>query len=259
MHALAVKIVFATSAALLGGAGIAYALDTSAAPRSDLSGATVNNSTANATTVVAGNERSGQPLELVGVQLFEMKTPFETKLPEFPDLPTRADNDRPATQVLPALPNKPRSLPVKVAIASLGLDAPVISVGLQPNRSMEIPGAREAGWYKHGALPGAVTGSAVLAGHVDHAGSPGVFLKLRTLNIGAEVVVTDDLGQMHRYVVSERFQVSKKDLPIAELFRTDGPPVLTLITCGGVFRKSNRSYSDNIVLRATLSSEPTPT
>ena len=45
-------------------------------------------------------------------------------------------------------------------------------------------------------------------------------------------------------------QVEKGELPAAELFRTTGDPVLTLVTCGGSFSKSRRSYADNIVIRA---------
>jgi hypothetical protein len=51
-------------------------------------------------------------------------------------------------------------------------------------------------------------------------------------------------------VVDTRFQVDKDELPAEELFRTGGPPTLTLITCGGAFDRSIRHYRDNIILRA---------
>ena len=53
-----------------------------------------------------------------------------------------------------------------------------------------------------------------------------------------------------RYVVTERYQVDKDELPIEQIFVADGPPGLTLITCGGVFDGGARSYEDNIVVRA---------
>jgi hypothetical protein len=68
--------------------------------------------------------------------------------------------------------------------------------------------------------------------------------------VGSEVSVTDQAGTVHRYVVAERFQVDKDELPIEEIFVADGPPGLTLITCGGVFDRGARSYEDNIVVRA---------
>ena len=62
--------------------------------------------------------------------------------------------------------------------------------------------------------------------------------------------VTDRDGTVRRFVVKERFQVQKTVLPTGELFRTDGAPVLTLITCGGRFDESRGHYFDNIVVRA---------
>ena len=44
--------------------------------------------------------------------------------------------------------------------------------------------------------------------------------------------------------------VSKDELPVDRVFSKDGDPVLTLITCGGDFNRSLRSYSDNVVAYA---------
>ena len=141
-------------------------------------------------------------------------------------------------------------LPLRIAIPSLKLDAEVVQVGLEDDGAMEIPSAIEAGWYELGPRPGSALGSAVIAGHVDHKKSPGVFLELRSLELGSEVAVTDDAGDVHRFVVTERFQVAKGELPVQALFQRDGDPVLTLITCGGRFDRKARSYDDNIVIRA---------
>lgn len=141
--------------------------------------------------------------------------------------------------------------PVRIRIPAIGVDAPVVAVGLEPDGSMEVPGADQAGWYHPTAVrPGAPAGSAVVAAHVDFGGRRGVFFDLRHVPEGAEVVVIDTTGAERRFVVDTRFQVDKDDLPTEELFRTDGPPTLTLITCGGAFDRSVRHYRDNIVLRA---------
>ena len=152
------------------------------------------------------------------------------------------------TEVAAAVPDV--GVPIQIAIPDLGVDSPVVQVGLESDGSMGLPGASEAGWYQYGKRPGQLQGSAVIAAHVDYNKKPGVFLKLNSLPIGAEVLVTDDLGAVHRFVVTERFQVEKGELPAAEVFRTTGDPVLTLVTCGGSFSKSRRSYADNIVIRA---------
>jgi LPXTG-site transpeptidase (sortase) family protein len=144
----------------------------------------------------------------------------------------------------------PGVVPQRLQIPSLGLDAPVVPVGLEGDGSMQIPGATESGWYWPGTAPGAQTGSAVIAAHVDYAGQRGVFFDLRTVEVGSEISVLDEQGVPLRYVITERFQVDKDLLPIDELFRANGSHTLTLITCGGGFDASSRSYADNIVVRA---------
>lgn len=146
----------------------------------------------------------------------------------------------------PVLP----AVPTGLSIPSLGVLAPVVPVGLAEDRSMQIPGVSEAGWYLPGRAPGSPTGSAVIAAHVDFNERPGVFFELRDIQPGAEVVVTDAAGGTHRFVVTERTQVAKDRVPMQELFRTGGDPVLTLVTCGGAFDSGARSYSDNIIVRA---------
>ncbi len=144
----------------------------------------------------------------------------------------------------------PPATPVTLGIPALGVDATVVPVGLEPSGEMEVPPATEAGWYLYGPRPGAPMGTAVIAAHVDYGGRRGVFFDLRSLQVGAEVTVGDAAGVQHRFVVTERFQVDKDELPIEQIFVAEGEPGLTLITCGGVFDRGVRSYADNIVVRA---------
>jgi len=160
-------------------------------------------------------------------------------------VPTQAPIDAP---LAPAPP--PIGIPQLISIPSLDVVAPVVPVGLEDDGSMEIPGATEAGWYQFGARPGEAQGSAVVAAHIDFNGTKGVFFDLVKLGVGAQVDVADQFGTRHTFVVTERFQVGKAELPIDELFRSAGAPTLTLITCGGGFDKRARSYDDNIVIRA---------
>jgi sortase (surface protein transpeptidase) len=150
----------------------------------------------------------------------------------------------------------PPMQPGRLRIPALGVDAPVVPVGLNPDGSMEVPPATEVGWYELGVAPGSPQGSAVLAAHVDYGGVRGAFFDLRSLPEGAEVLVSDPVGRVLRYVVDTRLQVDKDDLPVEELFRSGGAPTLTLITCGGEFDRSIRHYEDNIVLRASPAPAP---
>jgi len=69
------------------------------------------------------------------------------------------------------------------------------------------------------------------------------------VGIGDSVEVTDTAGLVLHYVVTARVAYPKAGLPVA-LFRTDGPPMLTLVTCGGPFDSATHHYRDNIVVSA---------
>ena len=91
------------------------------------------------------------------------------------------------------------------------------------------------GWYRFGPVPGD-DGSAVLAGHVDDREQGlGAMAPLRAAAVGEEVDVTDGAGTTTRWRVISRELIEKQELPLDRLFVRDGPPRLTLITCGGPF------------------------
>ena len=143
--------------------------------------------------------------------------------------------------------------PVGVGIDRLGIDAPVVAIGVAGRRrEVQVPpGGRQVGWYRFGPVPGAARGVAVLTAHVDTAlAGPGVFFDLADLQPGDPVAVRDDAGGVHRYVVVGREQVGKADLPVDALFRSEGPHALALVTCGGAFDPVRRRYADNVIVWA---------
>jgi hypothetical protein len=141
--------------------------------------------------------------------------------------------------------------PRSVAVPVRGIRADVVSVGVDPDGQMTVPAdVATAGWYRFGPVPGEA-GSAVLAGHVDsRSQGRGAFFNLVRVSIGDEVVVTDADGVERTWVVTVREVVDKDVLPVAELYRRDGPPRLVLITCGGDFDGSARSYVSNVIVVA---------
>lgn len=213
-------VLLAVGAIWLGGA--------SAQPRADL----------------AGSSGDGPGGELPAAVQASSDPPAPASGPE--EAAPEPAGDPAAALEVPVAPAAPTGL----VIPSLGVFSPVVPVGLESDGSMELPGASEAGWYEPGRLPGSATGSAVIAAHVDFNEERGVFFELRRIEPGAEVSVADASGRTHRFVVTERFQLPKEQVPMDELFRTGGDPVLTLVTCGGAFEPSARSYQDNIVVRA---------
>jgi hypothetical protein len=159
----------------------------------------------------------------------------------------------PATTAPPVRPpagapaaRPPVTGPGRLRIGAIGVDAAVVPVGVQANGEMEVPPAAEVGWYRFGSAPGAA-GSAVLAAHVDYDGVRGAFFRLRDLKAGDRIEVTGDDGAPRPFTVTSVERYPKDALPDERVFARDGPPSLALITCGGEFDRSARSYRDNVV------------
>jgi sortase (surface protein transpeptidase) len=163
----------------------------------------------------------------------------------------------PAVTARPAEPTaaEQQPVPVRLVVPALGVDTVVDPVGVEPDGQMTIPAEVDrVGWYRFGPAPGAA-GSAVIAGHVDDREQGlGAMAPLREAEVGAEVVVTDAAGTAQLWYVVSRELIQKQVLPLDRLFARDGPPRLTLITCGGPFLPEFGSYRDNVVVVA----EPRP-
>jgi sortase (surface protein transpeptidase) len=127
----------------------------------------------------------------------------------------------------------------------------VDAVGVEPDGQMTVPAEVDrVGWYRFGPVPGGA-GSSVIAGHVDsRTQGLGAMAPLREAAPGDEVLVTDAAGAETRWRVVSRELISKQVLPLDRLFSRDGPPRLTLITCGGPFLPDLGSYQDNVVVVA---------
>jgi hypothetical protein len=141
-------------------------------------------------------------------------------------------------------------VPVALEIPALTVDAEVVPVGLEDDGTMEIPeDVATAGWYDLGVAPNATAGSAVLAGHVDsRTQGRGAFFDLRELDVDDEATVRHEDGTETSWQVTARTSYPKDEAPLAELFAGDGPPRLVLITCGGEFDATARSYDENVVV-----------
>ncbi|SDE21038.1 protein of unknown function [Blastococcus fimeti] len=142
--------------------------------------------------------------------------------------------------------------PVRVRASAVGLDAPLTGTGLDTTGGLAVPAdAAVAGWYAGSPVPGQ-PGPAVLAGHVDWAGSPGAFAGLHRLVPGDEVVVDRADGTSARFAVDRVTRVPKAAFPTGAVYGPVLGSELRLITCGGPFDPAARSYTDNVVVSARL-------
>jgi sortase (surface protein transpeptidase) len=165
---------------------------------------------------------------------------------------------------LSAFPQPPSDLPVPmgIRIESISVDTgAVIPIGIDDGGELDIPGAKEVGWYQLGQRPGQ-PGATVLAAHVSWMGQAGVFARLGRLEPGAEVFVRLSDGTERRYIAMERTMYDKQQLPYDRIWTREGQEVLVLITCGGRFNPEIRRFRENIVVYAVPvpvpEAEPTP-
>jgi|tagenome__1003787_1003787.scaffolds.fasta_scaffold20939398_4 sortase (surface protein transpeptidase) len=144
-----------------------------------------------------------------------------------------------------------RGAPERVAIPSIGVDADVVPVGLEPDGAVQTPDFGLAGWYEPGPRPGD-RGPAVLLAHVDSkASGPDVFYRLHELRPGARISVRYHDATV-TFSVTKTEQVNKSALPTGHIWGATKRPVLRLITCGGKFDQAAHSYLDNVIVYADL-------
>lgn len=147
-----------------------------------------------------------------------------------------------------------KSTPTRVRVPRIGAESSLVPLGLNKDQTIQVPPVNQpmqAGWYDGAPTPGE-KGPAIVLGHVDGAGKPGIFYKLRDVQVGDEVLVERQDGRTVRFVVHETEQVQKKQFPTEKVYGDTDRPEIRLITCGGIFDRGARSYQDNIIVYATM-------
>jgi sortase (surface protein transpeptidase) len=156
----------------------------------------------------------------------------------------------PAPVVLAAPAARTLVVPTRVSIPAIDVDTALTTIGVDGAGALVPPvDVDRAGWFAAGPAPGEV-GPAVLAGHVDDRTGPAVFFRLEELEAGDEVVVTRSDGQPVVFTVTRVATYPKTDFATAEVYGPTTGPELRLITCGGSFDRTRRSYTDNVVVYA---------
>ncbi|WP_405088534.1 class F sortase [Microbispora sp. NBC_01389] len=144
--------------------------------------------------------------------------------------------------------------PLKLSIPSIGVKARVGSVGVQKSGVIQAPPLSRpslTGWYRFGPAPGD-QGPAIILGHVNTRKGAAVFSRLRELKRGNKIAVLRADGKTAIFTVDGIEQVSKSAFPTKRVYGNTITSSLRLITCGGVFNAKEHSYTDNIVVYATL-------
>lgn len=158
-----------------------------------------------------------------------------------PPQPTAADAFRSA-RTYPMV-----AAPVRLRIPALGLSSPLQRLDLRADGTVAVPKRPDiAGWYERGPRPGQA-GPAVILGHVDSRDGPGIFLNLARLPRGAVIKVDRVDGSTVTFRVTKVTRVTKTRFPTDLVYAPTLEATLRLVTCGGSFDQTRRSYRDNVI------------
>jgi LPXTG-site transpeptidase (sortase) family protein len=148
-----------------------------------------------------------------------------------------------------------QSKPVQLIIPKLEINAPIGELGLNSDKTMEIPSEGSVvGWYKHKKTPGE-KGPAILVGHLDWQSGPGVFYNLDELEPGDMVKVKREDGTTAVFSVAYKKNYHVDEFDTEQVYGNLDHAGLRLITCSGKFLKQNDRYSHNLVVFADLIAE----
>lgn len=154
----------------------------------------------------------------------------------------------------PAVAPLSASTPVQIEIPSIGVNAPVMRLGLNGDGTIQVPPLSNhnlAGWYDGSVAPGQ-DGSSVIIGHVDSYSGTSVFFYIKTLRPGDTVKVIRADGRTAVFAVDGVQRVVKTTFPTDAVYGNVSYPSLRLVTCGGPFDSATGQYLDNIVVYAHL-------
>ncbi len=147
--------------------------------------------------------------------------------------------------------------PTHLAIPAIGVDAPVVPLGLDADAIPEVPAVgSDVGWYNFSARPGQGS-NVVVAGHLQLHQVPAVFWRLDELQPGDLIQITTDSGQRFAYQVTSRRSVSSTDPDSVKVIYPTGREMLTLVTCGGTWvANPAQTFGGDFASRTVVQAEP---
>ncbi len=145
------------------------------------------------------------------------------------------------------------SLPERLIIPSLTIDAKIQYVGISKKGTMAVPtNYTDVGWYRYGTRPGA-KGNAVIDGHVDNGfGLAGVFKNLKNIAIGDEIDVKSTDGTLYKFLVTAISHYPYNGATPPDLFSSSNAMRLNLITCTGTWVQSAKTYTERLIITAEM-------
>ncbi len=143
--------------------------------------------------------------------------------------------------------------PKLISLPTIDTQGFIQQVGVDQNKQVAVPtNVHMAGWFVDTVRPGQA-GLAVIDGHVDGLTTGGIFRNLKKLKVGDQFSVTLGSGYTIYYAVTSVAAIDAGDA-VSPLFSQD-PSVasqLNLITCGGTFNTTTKTYDHRIIVTAKV-------
>jgi LPXTG-site transpeptidase (sortase) family protein len=142
-------------------------------------------------------------------------------------------------------------IPMEIQIPAISVDASIESVGVKSNGELDVPiNINNAAWFNLGPRPGEI-GSAVIDGHYGWKdGKSAIFDNLYKLHVGDKIIIMDEKRIVTTFIVRELHKYTDKESANDVFISNDSKSHLNIITCNGIWNKTNKSYSNRLVVFA---------
>lgn len=161
-----------------------------------------------------------------------------------PDTPDETDPET-SGFVWKGSANDPRS----ISLPTINAEGYVQKVGIDQSKQIAVPSnVFMAGWYVKSARPGE-KGLSIIDGHINGQVKDGIFAKLSQLKAGDEFELEMGNGKVLHYKIKD-VQTVKLSEALSYLF-SQQPNIerqLNLITCGGDYDPSAKTYEQRIIV-----------
>lgn len=128
----------------------------------------------------------------------------------------------------------------RVVIKSLAIDLPVVYGQYYPQTKSWDLSSDKAQFASLSKLNNNKTGNSLIYGHNNKL----VFAKLAQIKPGAEASVFTENGHEFKYIYKSSVETSPND---SSVFYYQGPPMLTLQTCSGIWYQNRQLFSFEFV------------
>jgi len=182
---------------------------------------------------------------------------FPRSIDDVPKLPVAIPDYDPERTVAEPEPEPELSVPLRLVIESIGVDGPVVEMGMDDEGIPYVPlNGQDVAWYSFSSMPGAGS-NAVFAGHVNWERAPGVFADLDDVQPGDTVRLLSDDGSGYTYEVFANFLVDPSNPDSLKVMAPTQADTITLITCSGTWipdpsERFGGNYTDRAIVQARL-------